>query len=107
MKSADLSNSHVCAAKKSNFGTLFLKMLVLLFVGLAACQTLITYGPPSDFQPTGWGIFNSRDFSSVGQKLGARLLTDARICGVLAGSSFSVIYGSFNWVDKGGTQRVK
>jgi hypothetical protein len=72
----------------------------VFLVALCSCHTLLTYGPPSDFQPSGFGVFNvaARDFTDTGERLGARLLTDARVAGVLAGSFYSVVYGSFNWI---------
>ncbi len=58
-------------------------MLFLLLLGLVAGHTLLTYGPPSDFQPSGFGVFNVgvRDFTDTGERLGARLVTNARVTG--------------------------
>ncbi len=76
-------------------------LLLFLLCSTSLSHLLLTYGPPSDFQPSGFGIFNLgvRDFTGNGEVLGAQLVTKGRVTGVLAGSLVSVVYGSFNWVN--------
>lgn len=72
--------------------------LVLLLCGVSRGELLLTYSPPSDFQPTGFGVFSLgiRDFTAV-QTVGGRLLSPGRVAGVLPGSVQTVVFGAFNW----------
>ncbi len=82
--------------------------LLLVLAAVAQAELLLTYGPPSDFQPTGFGMFNPSDqtFRGDGTALGARLLAPPRVTGVLAGTAYTIVYGAFNWVRGEGTYNI-
>lgn len=75
-------------------------ILVALFFHVVIGGVVLTYAPPSDLQPSGFGIFDleSRIFASDRLNIGAKLLTTPRVSGYLLSSKYVVVYGEFNWV---------